>query len=344
MKLRVGLLGFGYWGPILARNLAAHPMVQIAAVGDPDPTRRGEAAASIPGVRVTDEPNAIIDDPKLDAVVVATPAASHFGLARRALAQGKHLLVEKPLVVGRGEAEELGELAARRRLVLMTDHTFVFAPAARCLSELVGAGEIGALVQYSAVRIALGRFRSDVNVLWDLAVHDVAVLDSLVGRLPASVAATAAAHFGDREDVGFVTLSFDDGLIASLHATWLAPVKIRRTLVGGTRRTALWDDLDPTERLRIYEASDLTGAGLGEAEQDTQRRIGYRAGDVVAPLLIEREPLAGVVGEWVEAISTGREPLCGAESSLRVVRILDAAERSRRLGGRPVDPATGLPA
>lgn len=344
MTLRVGLLGFGYWGPILARNLAAHPMVQLAAVGDPDPARRAEAAAWSPGLRVSGDPDEVVKDASLDAIVVATPAASHFDQARLALSQGKHLLVEKPLVTTRAEADELVELARRRRLTLMTDHTFVFTPAVRCLSELVRDGSLGALVQYSAVRVALGRFRSDVNVLWDLAVHDVAVLDSLVGRLPASVAATAAAHLGDREDVGFVTLRFDDGLIASLHATWLAPVKIRRTLVGGTRRTALWDDLDPTERLRVYEATDLTGAGLGEAERDTQRRIGYRAGDVVAPLLIEREPLAGVVGEWVEAISTGREPLCGAESSLRVVRILDAAERSRRLGGRPVDPASGLPA
>jgi predicted dehydrogenase len=339
--LRVGIVGFGYWGPILARNLRAHPRVRLAAVCDVDPARLAGVAAACPEASVSTNAADLVASPDLDALAIATPAASHFRLTLAALSQGKHVLVEKPLATCAADAERLVENAARRRLVLMTDHTFLFAPPVRRLAELVAEGSLGELQQYSAVRVALGRFRSDVDVLWDLAVHDVAVLDHLVGRMPASVSAAGVAHRGEQVDVAFLTLRFPDGLLASLHATWLAPVKIRRTLVGGSRRTALWDDLEPAERLRLFESG--LAEGEAPADEDLQRRIGYRTGEVRAPRLEEREPLATMVAELVDAIEAGREPIAGPTSSLRVVRVVEAAERSARLGGVPVDPATGAP-
>ena len=338
--IRVGLIGFGYWGPNLARTFHAHPRVCLEAVCDLDADRRGEARRQCPGVRTMALADELLADPTLDAVVIATPAGAHFAMAQAALGAGKHAFVEKPLATRVDEAERLVEEAARRRLVLMVDHTFLFAPPVRELVRLVDAGELGTLRYFDAVRIALGRFQSDVNVLWDLAVHDLAVLDRLTRETPAAICAHGAAHLpGQREDIAFVTLHYASNFIAHLHVNWLAPVKLRRTLLGGCRRTALWDDLEPSEKLRLYESRAAEAEG---SAAEHQRRIGFRAGDVRSPHLEVYEPLAAAVGEFVRAVESGTPPLSDGQSGLRVVRLVAAAEASLASSGAPVDlPAPG---
>jgi predicted dehydrogenase len=337
VRLAVGLVGCGYWGRILARVLADRADLGLAVLCDRDPQVLAGLAERYPDARRTTLPTEVMADPGLDAVVVATPAETHAQLALAALEQGKHLLVEKPLVTRVADAEALAALAKERRRVLMTDHTFLFAPAVRSLIGLVERGELGALRYLAAERLALGRFRADVDVAWDLAVHDVAVLDRLVGRLPCWVRASTAAFHGEQAEVAFLQLGFADGLLASLHANWLAPVKVRRMVVGGSLRTALWDDTQPVERLRVYEA------GAASAADEWQRRVGWRSGEVWAPRLDEVEPLAAVVEAWVRAIRTGGEPESGAAASLRVVRVVASAAQSAVRHGQAIDPADGTP-
>lgn len=331
--IRLGLIGYGYWGPLLARNFRAQPGMCLAAICDRDARRRTEAQAHCPGARTVERAEELLADPTIDALAIATPARSHFALACAALVAGKHVFVEKPLATAAEEAERLVEEAARRRLILMVDHTFLFAPAVERLAALVHAGELGELRYYDAVRIALGRFRSDVNVLWDLAVHDLAVLDRLVDQTPLAISAHGVAHLpGEPEDIAYVTVRFRGGLIANLHVNWLAPVKLRRTLVGGSRRTALWDDLEPADKLRVYDAGVTHEADTADEEQ---RHIGYRAGDVWLPRLDVREPLAAATAAFARAVETGRRPLADGESGLRVVRLLAAAQASLAREGAP---------
>lgn len=332
--IRLGLIGFGYWGPLLARNFRAQMGIRLAAICDREPRRRAEAQRHCPGARVVDQAEELLADPTIDGLAIATPARSHFALGRAALVAGKHVFMEKPLATAPAEAERLVEEAARRRLILMVDHTFLFTPAVERLAALVHAGELGELRYYDAVRIALGRFQSDVNVLWDLAVHDLAVLDRLVNEPPLAISAHAVAHLpGEPEDIAYLTLRYPGGFIANLHVNWLAPVKLRRTLVGGSRRTALWDDLEPSDKLRVYDAGVTHEAD--EAGED-QRHIGYRSGDVWSPRLDVREPLAAATAAFARAVETGRCPLADGESGLRVVRLLAAAQTSLLQHGAPI--------
>jgi predicted dehydrogenase len=333
--IRLGLIGFGFWGPILARNFTDTPGVSVDAVCDADADRRADARRRCPGARVNDRADEVLTDPALDAVAISTPAATHHSMALAALRAGKHVFVEKPLATTVDEAEGLVEEAAKRHLVLMVDHTFLFAPPVKRLTELVRAGDLGTLLYYDSVRIALGRFQDDVNVLWDLAVHDLAVLDQLASGPPLAISALGAAHWPDqREDIAFVTLTYADSFIAHLHVNWLAPVKVRRTLVGGSLRTALWDDLEPSERLRIYDSGVISDEG---PEGIVQRRIGYRVGDIWSPRLEVHEALEEATAEFAGAIAGGRTPRSDGECGLRVVRMLAAATRSLALSGAPVE-------
>jgi predicted dehydrogenase len=334
--IRVGLLGFGYWGPNLARAFQAHPEVRLEAICDLDAGRCAQAVRHHPGARILGAAE-LLAGSTVDCIAIATPAAAHFAMARDALRAGKHVFVEKPLATRVDEAERLVEEAARRRLVLMVDHTFLFAPPVRKLAELVDAGELGTLRYFDAVRIALGRFQSDVNVLWDLAVHDLAVLDRLTPEAPAAISAHGAAHLpGQREDIAFVTLRYASGFIAHLHVNWLAPVKLRRALLGGSWRTALWDDLEPSERLRVYD-SRAPGDQDESGEGEHQRHVGFREGDMWSPHLEVREPLADAVAEFVRAVAQGTPQLSGGESGLRVVRLLAAADASLARGGAVIE-------
>jgi len=292
---------------------------------------------------VTDDPAELCASPDLDLIVVATPSFSHFPLAKAALEAGKHVLVMKPLTTRTEHAEELCALAERQGVLLAVDHTFVFTAAVRKMRELIAAGEIGDLYYFDSVRINLGLIQTDVNVVWDLAPHDVSIMDYLIGQEPVSVSATGAAHGGSpTENIAYLTVRYEGSLIGHVHVNWLAPAKVRRTIVGGSRKMMIYDDMEASEKLKVYDkgfsiATDTT------VEKQYQLMISYRSGDMHAPNLDTREGLAVEVENVIRAIN-GLEPLVvDGVAGWRVVRILEAAQRSIGQGGSLV-PATAAPA
>jgi predicted dehydrogenase len=331
--LTVGLVGFGYWGPNLARNLNEAADVSLAAIAEVRPERRAQAVRRFPGVTVVDDAAALIERADVDAVVIATPLSTHHSLAARALSAGKHVLVEKPLAASHREAEELAELAAGRGLTLMVDHTFVYTGAVRKIQALVAAGELGDLLYLDSVRVNLGLFQHDTNVIWDLAAHDLSIMDCLVTHRPVAVSADGARMHGyAHESIAYITVHFDNGFLGHFHVNWMAPVKIRRMLLGGTRKMLTFDDLEPSEKVRVYDQG--VDFGFGDDESRRQILVSYRTGDVYAPRLDRQEALAGVIDEFAASIRDRREPLTGASAGVRVVRLLEAAEQSLRQGRR----------
>jgi predicted dehydrogenase len=275
----------------------------------------------------------VLGDPAVDALAIATPVASHYGLAKAALARGKHVLVEKPMTGSVAEAEELVELARRNGCVLMVDHTFVYTGAVRRMQAIIGAGELGELHYLDAVRINLGLFRHDVDVLWDLAPHDLAILTHLVPAPPLAVSAVGAQHTGSGlVDVAYMTLHYADDFIAHLHVNWLSPVKIRRMLIGGSRRMIVYDDLEPSEKVKVYDR----GIGVSTRESVHQTLVDYRTGDMWAPKVDTREALAVVCEHFVACVRGAAAPLTGGAAGLQLVRLLAAAGRSLAEGGRQV--------
>jgi predicted dehydrogenase len=330
----IGVVGYGYWGPNLVRNFADLPGAVVTAVADQRPERLHIAQRRCPGAEMFADPYALIASPRVDAVVIATPVATHFELAHAALRAGKHVLVEKPLTSSSDQALKLIDEAAARRRVLMVDHTFVYTPAVQRIREMVSAGELGQLYYYDSVRVNLGLFQHDVNVLWDLAVHDLSIMDFVLGRHPTALSATGIAHVpGKPENIAYLTMFFEDRLIGHVHVNWLAPVKIRRTLIGGSRRMIVFDDLDASEKIKVYDK----GISLADSpEQVYQAMIGYRTGDMWAPNLPVTEALHAEARQFVECVTSGRTPDTGGEAGLRVVRLLEAATESMRQHGRPV--------
>jgi predicted dehydrogenase len=333
----IGVIGYGYWGPNLVRNFEACIGTTVRMVCDLQPERLAHAKRSYPGVRTTTNPADLIADPDVDAVLIATPVDRHFELAMAALKAGKHVLVEKPMASTSEQASRLIDEAARRRVVLMVDHTFVYTGAVRKIRELSLAGELGEIYYYDSVRINLGLFQHDVNVLWDLAVHDLAIMDFVLPHQPIAVSATGLAHLPGRpENIAYLTMFFDGSLIAHVHANWLAPVKIRRTLVGGSRRMIVFDDLETSEKVKVYDR----GIDLNPSPENVyQMLIGYRTGDMWAPQLAVSEALGVEAAHFVECIETGAAPLTGGDAGLRVVRLLEAATESMANQGRPVSLA-----
>jgi predicted dehydrogenase len=330
--IRIAVLGYGYWGPNLVRNLLEVPESQVAVVCDADGDRARRALQRAPGVSLRHDAWETLRAPDVDAVVVATPLATHYPLARAALEAGKHVLVEKPFTETSEHAARLVELAARRDLVLMVDHTGAYADAMRTIREFVDNGRLGDLYYYDSVRISLGRFQPGGDVLWDLAVHDLGCLDVLRPDRPVALSATGAAHpVGARDSVAYLTLFYADGMIAHIHANWLSPVKVRRMLIGGSRSMVMFDDLEPSEKVRVYEATSV--AERGEADG----RVGYRTGDVWAPRLDVREPLLFALRHFVDCVRTGARPLTDGEAGRRVVGLLEGASRSLASRGRPMD-------
>jgi len=332
--IRVGVIGYGYWGPNLVRNFAELSTAQVVSVCDRRPERLALAERRHPGVRITTDAAALIADPAVDAVVIATPVQHHFDLGMLALRGGKHVLVEKPIASSSEQAARLIDEAARRRLVLMVDHTFVYTSAVIRMRDLVRAGDLGEVYYYDSVRINLGLFQHDVNVLWDLAVHDLSIMDYVLDRQPTAVSATGLAHVaGEPENIAYMTMFFDNSLMAHVHVNWLAPVKIRRTLVGGSRRMVVYDDLDASEKVKVYDK----GISVHPSPENVyQMLVGYRTGDMWAPKLDVTEALGVEAAHFVECISGGRQPLTDGESGLRVVRLLEAATESMAGRGRLV--------
>jgi predicted dehydrogenase len=323
--LRIGVLGYGYWGPNLARNLAELDGVELRWCADPRAERLDLAARRHPRLELTRDAARVLDDPALDAVVIATPVSTHHGLARQALERGKHVLVEKPMTRTAVESAELLDLARARRLTLMVGHTFVYTGAVRKLRELVDARELGDLYYLDSVRVNLGLFRADTDVVGDLASHDLAILAHLLGRGPESVQATGADHRGGGTvDVVHATLHYAGSFKAHLHVSWLSPVKIRRMLLAGSRRMLVYDDLEPVEKVRVYDR----GVRVAVDEVDAGREVPYRTGETWAPGLEHREALAAECEHFVECVRLGKTPVSDGEAGLAVVRQLEAIQRS----------------
>lgn len=332
--VRVAVIGLGYWGPNLVRNFHEVIGEDLRAACDRDTARATAIGNRYPNLRTTCDADVVLTDPEIDAVALATPVNSHYPLAKAALEAGKSVLVEKPLTADVGQAEELVDLARRKGLVLMVDHVFVYSPPVRKMKALVESGELGRLLYVDSVRINLGLFQRDVNVVWDLAPHDLSIADYLIGRTPKSVAAFGSVHTsGGHEDVAYLNLDFGGGLIANFHVNWLSPVKIRYTMLGGSRKGLVYNDLDPVEKIKVYDS------GISVREDDLEDRrnllIDYRTGDIWSPRLDQSEPLRTMASHFVDCVQNGKTPLTDGTAGLRVVRILDAAQRSiKAQGGR----------
>jgi predicted dehydrogenase len=275
-------------------------------------------------------------DNNVDAIAIATPVSTHYSLAMEALRAGKHVLVEKPLAASSEEAVELIEAAERRQRVLMVDHTFVYTGAVRKIRELALSGTLGEIYYYDSVRVNLGLFQHDVNVIWDLAVHDLSIMDFVIPFLPCAVSATGLSHVsGGPENIAYLTIFFDGPLIAHIHVNWLAPVKLRRTLIGASRKMIVYDDFEQVEKVKIYDKGITVNNHLGD-EKMKQILIGYRTGDMLAPHLDVTEALHTEVEHFVRCIENGEQPITDGMAGLRIVEILEAASQSMREHGRPV--------
>jgi predicted dehydrogenase len=329
--VRVGAVGCGYWGPNVIRNLDAVAGFQLNWICDADAERLRPVAARFPVAKPTARVDDLLEDRLLDAIYLATPVTTHYELAKRALLSGKHVLLEKPLATTIDQAEELAELAAARRLTLMVGHTFVFSPPVRKVKELLDDGSIGPIYYVETTRVNLGLFQKDVSVLWDLGPHDVSILIYWFGEVPIQVTARGRSYLGETlEDVAFLTLEFPSGILAQLQISWLAPSKLRRTSIVGRQRMIVYDDLEPVEKVKIFDRGvDRQPASFGEFQ------LTYRSGDILSPRLDATEPLYLECAHFLECIQTGRTPDTSPRSGIDVVRVIQAAERSMRRGGAP---------
>lgn len=322
--LKLGVIGYGYWGPNIVRNFASHKDCQIVAVCDKNPAVLARAIGAHTGVRVTTESNDIVLNPEIDAVAIVTPVSYHYELAKKALENGKHVFVEKPFTATSAQAEDLIDLADRKNLLIMVDHTFLFTGAVRKIKQLIDDGDLGRLYYYDSTRVNLGLFQHDVNVLWDLAPHDLAIMDYLLGLEPELIVATGGAHLNQLENIAYLTVYFHDNVLAHINVNWLSPVKMRTTLVGGQKKMLVWNDLDLAEKVRVYDK----GAEAKNESGVHAALVSYRTGDMYAPKIEEREALTVETRYFLDCIQNGTKPFNDGHAGLRVVRILETAEQS----------------
>ncbi len=331
----IAVIGYGYWGPNLVRNIAESPNARVIKVVDAKPERLELARRRHPAVDMSNDAAEAIADPRVDAVAIATPVGSHFDLATRALNAGKHVLVEKPICVTSREVEQLVELADKRGLILMVDHTFPYTGAVHKVKQLIEAGELGDIYYYDSGAVNLGCFREERRVV-DLAVHDLSIMDYVLRKYPHTVSCTGCSHIPNQpEDVAYMTLYFNDNLIAHLHVNWLSPVKLRRTLIGGSRKMIVYDDLEPAEKVRIHDKGLILD---GDLERVHELRLrGYRSGDVWSPQVDLTEALRTEIIHFAHCIEGKEKPLTDGASGLRIVRLLEAASESMRQRGVPIE-------
>jgi predicted dehydrogenase len=332
----IGVIGYGYWGPNIVRNFADLATCRVVAVSDLDKKRLETVERRYPGTKTYTDVRDMLKDSAVDAVAIATPVSTHFELARAALAAGKHVLVEKPMTATADEAMRLVDAAAKAGRVLMVDHTFVYTSAVRKIRQLIDADELGELYYYDSVRVNLGLFQRDVNVVWDLAVHDLSIIDYVIPKRPRAVSATGHGHIrGSQENIAYLTLFFDGNLIAHIHVNWLAPVKVRKTLIGGGKKMIVYDELDPSEKIKVYDR----GVNVQDNGEQAYSKflIGYRTGDMWAPQLDLSEALKVEASHFIDCITSGGTPETGGAAGLQVVRTLEAASRSIKQEGRPIE-------
>jgi predicted dehydrogenase len=324
-----GVIGYGYWGPNVVRNLVMLEGSQVIAIADLDSGARQRAQRAYPTIRVTADPNEVLASTRIDAVAVISPVWTHYELAKAALENGKHVFVEKPFTSTSAQGEELVELAERRKLKIMVDHTFLFTGAVRKIRQLIEEDKLGKLYYYDSTRVNLGLLQHDVNVLWDLAPHDLSIMDYLIREEPEAVVATGEKHLNDYEDVAYMTLYFPGKTIAHINVNWLSPVKVRMTLIGGEKRMVVWNDLVADEKVRVYDR----GVKTTTQEGVYKLLVNYRSGDMHAPRIEQVEALQLEMNYFVECIATGKDPFNDGRAGLRIVKMLEAASESLRQRG-----------
>ncbi|MBJ6725348.1 Gfo/Idh/MocA family protein [Geomesophilobacter sediminis] len=333
--LRLGVVGYGYWGPNIVRNFSSIPGASVHSVCDVDARALGMVKKNFPKIEITDDYDALVKSRRIDAVAVVTPVSTHYELAKKALLNGKHLFIEKPFTASSAQAEELIEIAERKKLTIMVDHTFLFTGAVNKIKELISDGLLGELYYFDSTRINLGLFQKDVNVVWDLAPHDLSIMNFLIDRPPVAIAATGISHFDDDiENVAYITVYFSGNMIAHFNISWLSPVKIRTTLIGGDKRMIVWNDLVSDEKIRIYDRG--VDNGHADATPVHPAQMSYRSGDMWAPKVEECEALRREAEYFVDCIDNNRKPFNDGRTGLDVVRMIEATVKSLKMGGEVV--------
>ena len=332
-NINLGVIGYGYWGPNIVRNFFGTSGCTVKMVADGRPERLAALARVFPSIRGVKDGGEIINSNEIDAVVVATPVFTHFNLARKALQAGKNVLIEKPMTSSVKEADELIELAAGKGLTLMADHTFLYTGAVQKMKEIIMTEVIGKPLYFDSARINLGLFQPDINVLWDLAPHDISILSHLITESPYSINATGISHTRNKiENIAYLTVNYQSNFIAHFSCSWSSPVKVRQTLIGGDKKMIVYNDLEPSEKVRVYD----TGYDHKTDEDRTRIMVDYRTGDVYIPKLSSREALAGVAEDFVQSVIQKKDPLSNAMLGRSVVRILEASQESIKQNGKEI--------
>jgi predicted dehydrogenase len=330
--IRIGVLGYGYWGPNIVRNFHTREESEVVLVCDKSRQAGDRLRKVYPAIPFTTDEKEVLNSPKVDAVCVITPVATHHSLAKKALENGKHVFVEKPFTCASAQAEELIELAERKNLKIMVDHTFLFTGAVKKIRQLVDEGALGKLFYYDSLRVNLGLFQHDVSVIWDLAPHDLSIMDYIIRKKPEGVVAAAEKHLNEVEDIAFISIYFPDRIIAHINVNWLSPVKVRTTLIGGEKKMLVWNDLEPNEKIKVYDK----GVSLWDGQGVHKLLVSYRSGDMWSPQVEQVEALTEETAYFLECIRENRTPLNDGVNGLRIVRILEAADKSIRNRGEAV--------
>jgi len=329
--IRMGVIGYGYWGPNIVRNFHGQERSRVLAICDKSPKSLQRARQSYPEIRAIDECNDILTATDIDAIAIVTPVWTHYELAKIALENGKHVFVEKPFTCTTAQAEELIELAERKNLKIMVDHTFLFTGAVKRIKEFIDNGTLGDLYYYDSTRVNLGLFQHDVNVLWDLAPHDLSIMDYLIKDKPEAIVATGERHLNGVADIAFLTLYYPDNMIGHINVNWLSPVKVRTTLIGGEKKMLVWNDLEADEKLKIYDKGvQMSGDGV------YQLLVSYRSGDMWAPRVEQVEALKLEAAYFVDCIVNNKKPFNDGAAGLHVVRVLEAADQSLQQRGKVI--------
>ena len=332
-NINVGVIGYGYWGPNIVRNFFSTNNCTVKAVADGRPERLAALSKIFPTIKGIANGDDIINDPAIDAVVIATPVFTHFALAKKALQNGKHVLIEKPMTSTVAESEELISLAEQKGLTIMADHTFLYTGAVQKMKELIDTQIVGTPRYFDSTRINLGLFQPDVNVLWDLAPHDISILTYLITEMPASINATGISHTRNNiENIAYMTVNYHSDFIAHFNCSWSSPVKVRHTLIGGDNKMIVYNDLEPSEKVRVYD----TGYNHKTDEDKNRIMVDYRTGDVFIPKLSSREALAGMADDFIQSVIQKRQPLANAQLGMQVVKILEASQQSIKSNGKEI--------
>jgi predicted dehydrogenase len=331
--IRFGVIGYGYWGPNIVRNLRSLDSGKVVAICDKNEASLKRAKQAYPDVHVTTDAMDLLKSPDIDAICVITPVWTHFELAKTALENGKHVFVEKPFTSTSAQAAELIEIALRKNLQIMVDHTFLFTGAVKKIHQLIDDSTLGKLYYYDSTRVNLGLFQHDVNVLWDLAPHDLAIVDYLIGKQPEAIVATGEAHFNGLTDVAYLTAYYPDNVIAHINVNWLSPVKVRTTLIGGEKKMLVWNDLEVDEKIKVYDR----GVQMNNSREGVyDLMVSYRTGDMWAPKIEMVEALKAEMAYFINCIKDGHTPFNDGQAGLRVVKMLEAAETSLKRKGEAV--------